>query len=109
MINVLRLCPKCGTQIPADARPGICPACLLERGLGLLEEECVAGVGLSTIASAKADDPGRDDTVRAADRKKAARPAKMLADFGDYALLEENRTRWPGRESCKCSDLDLSL
>ena len=97
---VSRVCPKCGTQIPADARPGICPACLLERGLGLLEEECVAGVGLSTIAadsaeaaakagSAKADDPGRDDTVRAADRKKAARPAKMLGDFGDYELLEE--------------------
>jgi len=41
------------------------------------------------VGSAKADDSGRDDTVRAADRKKAARPAKMLGDFGDYALLEE--------------------
>ena len=97
---VSRVCPKCGTQIPSDARPGICPACLLERGLGLLEEECVAGVDLSTTAaysaeaaakagSSKADDPGGDDTVRAADRKKAACPAKMLGDFGDYELLEE--------------------
>jgi serine/threonine-protein kinase len=57
----------------------VCPACLLETGLGLLGDESVAGVF----------DPGRDDGVRAADRKKAARPVSMLGDFGDYELLEE--------------------
>src|SRR6266487_485453 len=70
MTSALRLCPKCGTQIPADTRQGVCPACLLERGLGLLEEESVVGVSSSVEAaakpgSAKADDPSRDDGVRA--------------------------------------------
>ena len=94
MTSALRLCPKCGTEIPADTRQGVCPACLLERGLGLLEEESVAGVGSSAEAaakpgSAKADNLGGDDHVRAADRKKTTRLAGMLGNFGDYELLEE--------------------
>jgi len=32
---------------------------------------------------------GRDDGAALPDRKTAARPAKMLGDFGDYELLEE--------------------
>ena len=82
------VCGKCGTTIPDDAWQGACPACLLETGLGLLADESVAGVGLSTVAadsaeaaanagSSKADDL-RDDNVRPADRKKSTRPAKML-------------------------------
>jgi len=86
---VSSVCGKCGAEIPADARQGACPACLLETGLGLLADEAVAGVDLSAVASAKADDAGRDDGARAADGKKAVRPAKMLGDFGDYELLEE--------------------
>jgi serine/threonine protein kinase/Tfp pilus assembly protein PilF len=94
MTSALRLCPKCGTHIPADTRQGVCPACLLERGLGLLEEESVAEVGSSAEAaakpgSAKADDLGRGDNVRAADRKKTTRLTGILGDFGDYELLEE--------------------
>src|SRR5258708_6025001 len=92
MTSALRLCPKCGTQIPADARQGVCPACLLERGLGLLEEESVAAHvakdfgarDLSAVALAKAD-----DNVRAADRKKTTRLTGILGDFGDYELLDE--------------------
>ena len=94
------VCGKCGTTIPDDAWQGACPACLLETGLGLLADESVAGVGLSTVAadsaeaaanagSSKADDSGHNDDVRPADRKKSTRPAKMLGDFGDYELLEE--------------------
>jgi serine/threonine protein kinase/Tfp pilus assembly protein PilF len=99
MTSALRLCPKCGTQVPVDTRQGVCPACLLERGLGLLEEESIAGVSSSAIAakafgaakagSAKAGDFGHDDHVRAADRKKTTRVAGILGDFGDYELLEE--------------------
>src|SRR6266511_1428294 len=99
MTSALRLCLKCGTQVPADTRQGVCPACLLERGLGLLEEECITGVSSSTVApkafgaakagSAKADNLGGDDHVRAADRKKTTRLAGMLGNFGDYELLEE--------------------
>src|SRR5213596_3580833 len=73
-----KLCAKCGAKISSDAPRGVCPACLLETGLGLLADEAVAGVG----------DPGRHDGVSALDRKKAVRPPKMLGDFGDYELLE---------------------
>jgi serine/threonine protein kinase/tetratricopeptide (TPR) repeat protein len=79
MTNILRRCPKCGAEIPADAPEGGCPGCLLETGLGLLADELVAGVG----------DPGRDDGVPVSDRKKAAHAAKMLGQLGDYELLEE--------------------
>ena len=79
MSSVLRVCRKCGTEIFADAPEGLCTACLFETGLDLLAHESVAGVG----------DPGGDDGARTVDRKKTARPAKTLADFGDYKLLEE--------------------
>jgi serine/threonine protein kinase/Tfp pilus assembly protein PilF len=75
------VCGMCGANIPADAREGVCPACLLETGLGLLEDK--------SVVPQERDDPGRDDGVRAPDRKIATRPAKMLGDFGDYELLEE--------------------
>src|SRR5436190_278615 len=74
-----KLCAKCCAKISSDAPRGVCPACLLETGLGLLADEAVAGVG----------DPGRHDGVSALDRKKAVRPPRMLGDFGDYELLEE--------------------
>src|SRR5215471_19745865 len=94
MTSALRPCPKCGTQIPADTRQGVCPACLLERGLGLFEEESIGGIGSSAEAaakpeSAKAADVGRRDNVRAANKKKTTRLAGSIGDFGDYELLEE--------------------
>ena len=58
---------------------GVCPACQLETGLGLLADEPVAGVG----------DPGGDDGVRALDKKKMARQPGMFGDFGDYEVQEE--------------------
>src|SRR6266516_610037 len=79
MGSILRVCRKCGAEIFADAPEGLCTACLFETGLGLLADASVAVV----------DDPGRDVGVVAPDRRKAARPAKAFADFGDYKLLEE--------------------
>src|SRR6266581_4036410 len=79
MSSAPRVCRKCGAKIFADAPEGLCTACLFETGLGLLADASVAGV----------DDPGRDVGVVAPDRRKAARPAKTFADFGDYKLLEE--------------------
>jgi serine/threonine protein kinase/Flp pilus assembly protein TadD len=78
VISVIRICERCGAKISSDATREVCPACLLETGLDPLEDESVAGAI-----------DGRYDNVRAADRKKSARPAKMLGDFGDYELLEE--------------------
>src|SRR5436309_5216608 len=89
MTTVIRTCGKCGAKIFAEAPQEFCSACLLETGLGLFVDEPVAGDGLSAVASAEADYPGRCDDAPLPDRKKAARPAKMLGDFGDYELLEE--------------------
>ncbi len=79
MKTATSVCGRCGAKVSDDATQGVCPACLLETGLALFADESVAGVA----------DPGRDDGARAADRKKAPRPASMLGDFGDYELLEE--------------------
>src|SRR5205809_3157943 len=89
MMTVIRTCGKCGAKIFAEAPQEFCSACLLETGLGLFVDEPVAGDGLSAVASAEADYPGRCDDAPLPDRKKAARAAKMLGDFGDYELLEE--------------------
>src|ERR1700747_2561381 len=87
-MSAIRVCGRCGAKISGDATREICPACLVENGLGLSDEQSVAWVGLS-VASAKADDLGRDDVLSARDRRKAARSAKIPSDFGDYGLLEE--------------------
>jgi len=64
MSGVLTSCEKCGAKISADAPQGVCPACLLETGLGPLYDE--------------------DEST-----KHSAKAAKILEDFGDYELLEE--------------------
>jgi serine/threonine protein kinase/tetratricopeptide (TPR) repeat protein len=89
MTSATRLCPKCGSEIPADAPEGGCPGCLLETGLGLLPDAPVAGV----------DDPGRsaspmpatacDDVTAVPHSKKAERAAEMMGELGDYELQEE--------------------
>src|SRR5216117_2682441 len=68
-----KLCAKCGAKISSDAPRGVCPACLLETGLGLL---------------ANGDEPNVDPMLKPG-RDRAARAAKMLGDFGDYELMEE--------------------
>ena len=79
MICALRVCPKCGLEIPADAPEGGCPGCLLESGLGLLADEVLAGV----------EDPGRDDGGSLPDKSQAALAVELLGQLGDYELLEE--------------------
>jgi serine/threonine protein kinase/Tfp pilus assembly protein PilF len=91
MKRVLSVCPKCGAEIPADATRGACPACLLRAGLGLFLDESVAG---GNGGSAR-----RGETINAfslpaeASAKAGERVppqwTKILADFGDYELLEE--------------------
>ncbi len=39
VISALKLCPKCGAEIPADAPEGGCPGCLLESRLDVLGNE----------------------------------------------------------------------
>jgi serine/threonine protein kinase/predicted Zn-dependent protease len=59
------VCGNCGDNILGDSPKGLCPACVLETGLGPLVDEPVAG--------------GAD----------SGSPAIVLMDFGDYELLEE--------------------
>jgi serine/threonine protein kinase/Tfp pilus assembly protein PilF len=73
MSSVLSVCEKCGAKISPDAPRGVCPACLLETGFGLLDDE-----GESTA-----------DQEAMLRRSHGAPPVKMLGDFGDYELLEE--------------------
>jgi serine/threonine protein kinase/cytochrome c-type biogenesis protein CcmH/NrfG len=89
VISVIRVCGKCGAKISSDATREVCPACLLETGLDLVDDDSVAeGVDL-----------GHDNGEPVLDGRKAARSAhhgesaprrtKILSDFGDYVLLEE--------------------
>ena len=71
--TVSNVCGKCGAKISADGPRGVCPACLLETGLGLLYDE----------------DENTTDQEPMPRRKHGTPPVKMLADFGDYELLEE--------------------
>ena len=79
MIGVIRVCANCGVKISGDTTFEACPACLLRTGLGLVDDDFVAEIL----------DPDRDDGLSVLDRTKAARPGKILSDFGDYELLEE--------------------
>ena len=94
MTSAPRICRKCGAEVFADAPEGLCTACLFETGLDLLTNASVAAGDSSAVASAKADDCASVENIKANDAnaahhvKKAPRPAKTFADFGDYELLE---------------------
>ena len=96
MISALRVCPKCGSEIPADAPEGGCPGCLLESGLRLLDEEAAAGVDSSAVAVLakrlrRLDRRRRmtRPTDQPARTRRSERLAEMLGELGDYELLEE--------------------
>src|SRR5713101_6802415 len=85
MSSVLRVCRKCGAKIFADTPEGLCTACLFETGLGLLAHPSVAaGDDCASVENFQSSDADAPAYV-----KKAPRPTKTLADFGDYELLEE--------------------
>src|SRR5438067_4924243 len=74
-----KLCAKCGAQISCDAPRGVCPACLLETGLGLLANEIDDARNASRAPRLAGPNAP----------KMKSRTARMLGDFGDYELLEE--------------------
>jgi serine/threonine protein kinase/Tfp pilus assembly protein PilF len=85
VISVIRVCARCGAKISSDATREVCPACLLESGLGLFDEESVPEVDGGSASPKTINAFGE----RVPPTKKAVSPAKILADFGDYELLEE--------------------
>jgi TolB-like protein/tRNA A-37 threonylcarbamoyl transferase component Bud32/Tfp pilus assembly protein PilF len=66
MIHAVRICPKCGSEIPADAPEAGCPGCLLEAGLNF----------------ADTSDTSDHETSR-------VRATETLRELADYELLEE--------------------
>src|SRR5437867_949796 len=84
MSSVLRVCRKCGAEIFADAPEGLCTVCLFETGLGLIARPSVAAGDRGSVENTETS-----DATAAPHIKKAPRPAKTLANFGDYELLEE--------------------
>jgi TolB-like protein/predicted Ser/Thr protein kinase len=85
MSSATRVCRKCGAEIFADTPEGLCTACLFETGLDLLAHPSVdAGDDCTSVENVESSGARAAPYVR-----KAPRPAKTLADFGDYELLEE--------------------
>src|SRR6266702_2590177 len=89
MSSAPRVCRKCGAEIFADAPEGLCTACLFETGLDLLADASVAGVADPGRPASPMPATARNDANAAPYVKKVPRPAKTLANFGDYELLEE--------------------
>ena len=73
MISAVRICPKCGWEIPTDAPEGGCPGCLLQAGLG-------------AFASEKESSPAQTENQNTT---TTGRSAQLAGEFGDYELLEE--------------------
>src|SRR5260370_23909082 len=94
MTSVLRLCPKCGAEIPADAPEGGCSGCRLEGGLALHPDAPLAVGDTSTVTltvapdGSSAGDVEENAAAAARGNKKAARVAEILGELGDYELLE---------------------
>jgi serine/threonine protein kinase/tetratricopeptide (TPR) repeat protein len=72
MKTASKACENCGETIFGDAPKGLCPACVLETGLGPLADE----------SEDKESTPLPRDSARAG-------AANVLVEFGDYELLEE--------------------
>src|SRR2546429_4543303 len=85
MISATRLCPKCGSEIPADAPEGGCPGCPLESGPALVPDAAVA----AGHHGSSDENVQTNDTNAAPHSKKAEHLVEMLGELGDYELVEE--------------------
>src|SRR5829696_5940443 len=68
-------CANCGTELSPDLPRGMCPACLLESGMSMLNHAADAG-------TATADE---GDTAK----KVETKTPDAMRRFGDYDLLHE--------------------
>jgi hypothetical protein len=111
--TAIRVCGRCGATVSGDATREVCPACLLETGLGVLDGESVAGAGSSAAVSAKADDPGRDG----AEDFDGARimvdetllPGGPEAEFANLQCFNANCLNATGKWVARCGLILVSL
>src|SRR5437667_1017426 len=73
MKTATTVCGRCGAKILDDATREVCPACLLETGLGLFDDGDKEAINRGWL-------PGIAHATHA---------AGILGDFGDYELLEQ--------------------
>ena len=73
-------CGKCGAKFLADAPQEFCSACLLESGLFIEEDQDV--IDSDRVADSNSRSKFASDI-------RTLHSRRMLADFGDYELLEE--------------------
>src|SRR5213592_3595990 len=73
MKTATTVCERCGAKILDDATREVCPACLLETGLGLFDDGDKEAINRGWL-------PGIAHATHA---------AGILADFGDYELMGE--------------------
>lgn len=69
-MNSETYCPECGSPLPGDALEGLCPQCLMKRGLD---------TGASEIASADVNADSNKSTLRLADDFRAGALPDMAA------------------------------
>jgi len=86
VITLIRVCGRCGAKISGHAARDVCPACLLETGLGLLDD--------GDQEAERQDGSASPKTINAfgelvPPRQTERGPSKILSNFGDYELLEE--------------------
>src|SRR5262245_13925756 len=103
MISPPRLCPKCGSEIPADAPEKGCPGCLLENGLGPLPDAQVTARDASTITGAAVDNGGSAENVEvntaaAADHSKKSKA--LCRDTGGTGRLRITGSGRSRRSGC---------
>ncbi len=72
-----RTCPACGIALPLDAPEGLCPKCLLQRGLD-------SGSDASTVAPTPLSEPATEGPT-----PSPPPVGTTVRYFGDYELLEE--------------------
>jgi serine/threonine protein kinase len=75
-----RTCRKCGTQFETEAAQGLCPLCLVQTGIRLVEETTEALLPEGTPSNAHTAEPPA----------KAEPPSSPSGHrLGDYELLEQ--------------------
>ena len=86
MKTATTVCGTCGAKVPEGGTTQLCPACLLEEGIGLLDEP-EAIDQKNEWANRRMGESARSPSLRFSG--SPSKSVSILADFGDYELLEE--------------------